>query len=123
MNNTKEQLLFYQMSKILMPEEYLRDFEVSSIKEQPNEWLIELKEKSDKVPATLQGKDVVLDGYCTPLDVMTHAFSLKRIYLRLHRRRWKEKGSDKHYSNTYDLHISGMKTTKEFGVFLKEIDR
>ena len=39
----------------------------------------------------------------------------------LRRRRWKEKGdSQQSYSNTYELHVEGMKTTKEFGAFLKE---
>ena len=32
-----------------------------------------------------------------------------------------EKGTTKHYSNEYDLHIPGMKTTREFRDFLKEI--
>ena len=45
----------------------------------------------------------------------------EKIYLRLIRRRWKEKGTTKHYSNEYNLHIPGMKTTKEFRDFLKEI--
>jgi len=52
---------------------------------------------------------------------LTHAFSLKKIYLRLYRRLWKEKGTTKGYFNTYDLYIPGMKTTKEFRDFLKEI--
>lgn len=64
---------------------------------------------------------MVLDGYNNEIDILTHAFSLKKIYLRLVRRRWKEKGTEKHYSNEYDLHISGMKTTRQFRDFLKEI--
>lgn len=121
--NIKEKEILYQLSKILIPEEYLKDFEVTSIKELPQEWVIEMREKEENIPVELQRKDVVMDGYCNPVDVLTHAISLKRIYLRLYRRRWKERGNKKHYSNSYDTHIPGMKTTKSFGVFLKANNR
>ena len=107
--------------KIFIPEEYLVDFEVNHIENKPHEWIIELLEKEDRIPKALAGKEVVLDGYNNEIDILTHAFSLKKIYLRLIRRKWKEKGTTKHYSNAYDLHIPGMKTTKEFRDFLKEI--
>ena len=107
--------------KILIPEEYLADFEVNHIENKPQEWVIELVEKEEKIPKELQGKAVVLDGYCNEIDILTHAFSLKKIYLRLIRRRWKQKGGIKGYVNEYNLHIPGMKTTREFRDFLKEI--
>lgn len=107
--------------KILIPEEYLEDFEVNHIENKAQEWVIELVEKEDRIPEGLRGKEAVLDGYCNEIDILTHAFSLKKIYLRLVRRRWKEKGDTKGYSNEYNLHIPGMKTTREFRDFLKEI--
>jgi hypothetical protein len=115
-NNLEEEVL-----KILIPEEYLNDFEVNSVENKPEEWVIELVEKVDRIPSGLAGKDAVLDGYCNEVDILTHAFSLKKIYLRMYRRKWKERGDTKHYFNTYNLYISGMKTTKEFRDFLKEI--
>jgi len=114
------QELFNQMSRILVPEIYLRDFEVSNIQELPSEWQIELTEKESKIPKDLIGKDVVLDGYCSSVDVLTHAFSLKKIYLRFRRRRWKERGTSVHYQNQYDLHLAGAKITPTMGAFLKE---
>lgn len=110
-----------EVLKILIPEEYLKDFEPNSVENKPTEWVIELIEKEDRIPQALAGKEAVLDGYNNEIDILTHAFSLKKIYLRLIRRRWKEKGTTKHYSNEYNLHIPGMKTTKEFRDFLKEI--
>lgn len=110
-----------EVLKILIPEEYLKDFEPNSVENKPAEWVIELVEKADRIPPALIGKEAVLDGYNNEIDILTHAFSLKKIYLRLIRRRWKEKGTSKHYSNEYDLHIPGMKTTREFRDFLKEI--
>lgn len=110
-----------EVYKVLIPEEYLKDFDVNHVENKPAEWIIELVEKEDRVPPALSGKEAVLDGYNNEIDILTHAFSLKKIYLRLIRRRWKEKGTSKNYSNEYNLHIPGMKTTKEFRDFLKEI--
>jgi hypothetical protein len=121
MPHPRQMNLSEQAYRIFIPQEYLNDFEVNHIDEQPEEWLIELVEKENRIPQELRGKEAVLDGYCNSIDILTHAFSLKKIYLRLIRRRWKEKGGTKGYSNEYDLHIPGMKTTKEFGDFLKEI--
>lgn len=121
MPHPRQSNLAEESYKIFVPEEYLVDFEVNHIENKPQEWVIELVEKEGRIPALLAGKEAVLDGYNNEIDILTHAFSLKKIYLRLIRRRWKEKGTSKHYSNEYNLHIPGMKTTKEFRDFLKEI--
>ena len=121
MPHPRQSNLAEESYKIFVPEEYLVDFEVNHIENKPQEWVIELVVKEERVPKALAGTEVVLDGYNNEIDILTHAFSLKKIYLRLIRRRWKEKGTSKHYSNEYNLHIPGMKTTKEFRDFLKEI--
>ena len=121
--NPSQENLFSSLASILIPKEYLEDFDVINVEEKPSEWVIVLREKEQRVPPSLSGKAVVLNGYCNPISIMTHAFSLKKIYLQFYRRRWKESGKDADYSNTYDLHLPGMKTTKEFGAFLKEISR
>jgi hypothetical protein len=121
MPHARQSNIAEEVYKVLIPSEYLADFEVNHIENKPQEWVIELVEKEDRIPLALAGKEVVLDGYNNEIDILTHAFSLKKIYLRLIRRRWKEKGTTQHYSNEYNLHIPGMKTTKEFRDFLKEI--
>jgi len=121
--NTSQENLFSSLASILIPKEYLENFDVNNVEEKPSEWVIVLREKEPRVPPALLGKAVVLNGYCNPISIMTHAFSLKKIYLQFYRRRWKESGEDTDYSNTYNLHLPGMKTTKEFGAFLKEISR
>ena len=121
MPSTKQTDIYDSVLKILIPEEYLKDFEPNSVENKPTEWVIELVEKADRIPPALAGKDAVLDGYNNEIEILTHAFSLKKIYLRLIRRRWKERGGAQGYSNEYNLHIPGMKTTREFRDFLKEI--
>lgn len=121
MPHKKQTSLMDNLSRILIPSEYLDDFEINYVEERKDEWTIELIEKETRVPAVLHGKQTVLDGYCNVVEILTHAFSLKRITLKIYRRRWKEPGSETHYSNTYNLHPDGMKTTKEFATFLKGI--
>jgi len=107
--------------RVLIPESYLSYFEFVKVNNKPSCWEIELEEKTSLIPQFLQEKSAVLDGYCNPISIVSHAFSLKTIYLVVKRRRWKEPNSDKHYSNTYDLHPESAKITKEFAAFLKEI--
>lgn len=121
MPHARQTNLAEESYKIFIPEEYLADFEVNHIENNADEWIIELVEKEDRIPEALKGKETVFDGYCNSIDILTHAFSLKKIYLRVIRRRWKEKGSTRGYCNEYDLTIPGMKTTREFRDFLKEI--
>lgn len=116
--------LFSSMSKMIVPEFILKDFEVSDIRDYKNEWVVDLEEKQDRIPEDLcQYQDVVCDGFCHPIYILSHSFSLKPVYLRVFRRRWKRSNTDKHYSNTYDLTIKGLKMVPELGIFLKEEDR
>ena len=67
-------------------------------------------------------RDVVLDGFCNPLELLHFAIKGKPLYLKLYRRRWKSSCSDQHYSNRYDFHLKGVKATHEFASFLKGED-
>jgi hypothetical protein len=112
-----------KIAQVLVPKEILEDFVVVDVRELNNEWIIELEEKEDRIPVNLQGKDVVLDGFYDSIDLISGVMMEQIIYVRIRRRRWKERGSKKHEHNQYDHHLEGMKTTKRFAAFLKEVDR
>lgn len=118
--NTNE--VFRSLLALHVPESYLDYFDLYEVKNKSTCWELVLKEKVDLVPAALQGVDVVLDGFCNELHVLSHSFSLKKIFLVIHRRRWKPKGGGKHQSNQYDFHAQGAKMTQEFVDFLKAVD-
>jgi hypothetical protein len=116
--------LYEQISRMLVPENILQDFDITDTRELKEYWLIELHEKADRIPKELgQEKDIVFDGYTDPKEMLSHSYVLKPVYLKLYRRRWKKTNTDKHYSNTYDLTLKGVKMVPELGFFLKEEDR
>lgn len=115
-----EQLFSTAMS-MLVPSYILENFEMWDALESKDRWVIEMREKEGRIPEDLRDyQDVVFDGYCNPLEMLSHSFVCKPIYLRLFRRRYKRAGTDKHYSNEYDLTLKGVKMVPELGFFLKD---
>jgi len=116
--------MYETVSRMLVPEHILKDFEIYDAKESKSRWVIEMYEKEDRIPSALQSySDVVLDGYCAPIDMLSHSFVCKPIYLRLYRRKYKRSNQNEHFSNTYDLTLKGLRMVPELGIFLKEEDR
>ncbi len=85
MSNKKKQPakdISFELSRMMIPRDFLEYFEVFEIKELHSEWHMVLHEKESLVPDKLKDKpDVVLDGYCNPMTLQSHCFSLKPIYL------------------------------------------
>jgi hypothetical protein len=112
-----------KLAQVLVPAEILEDFNVVDVHKHKEEWLLVLEEKTDRIPICLQGQDVVLDGFYDSIDLVSGVLMDQVIYLRIRRRRWKLRGDTKHFHNQYDHQFKGMKTTKRFATFLKEVDR
>jgi len=112
--------------KLLVPDYILSHFEYEYWEEVSGVIRIHLVEKKDPnhYPKELIGKgERSLDGYMNPLELQTFPTQAKEVFLLLKRRRWKLKGGNKSYYNSYSFYQEGMKATKEFGAFLKEIGR
>jgi len=118
----KEDDLYRSLLALHVPASYLDYFNLAAVRNKPDCWELILEEKEDLIPVELSNKESVLDGFCNDLSVLSHSFSLKKIYLIIRRRRWKPKGGGKHYSNRYNFHSQGAKLTQEFVDFLKGID-
>jgi hypothetical protein len=113
--------LYLALVDLVAPEEISKYFVMVSIVEKKSSITITFEEKGHLVPKELKGRDVVLDGFVNPIELQTFPLKDKQVFLSIKRRRWKERGkSGSSYSNTYDLYRKGMKTTREFGNFLKE---
>ena len=115
--------LFSKVSTMLVPEHILAHFEIWDAQELKTRWVIEMREKEGFIPKDLSGcDDVVFDGFCNPLEAISHSFVCKPVYLRLFRRRYKRSSSDIHFSNEYDVTLKGVRMVPEMGFFLKETD-
>jgi len=114
-------VLFSTAMTMLVPSHILEYFEMWDAQESRERWVIEMREKEGFIPKDLSVySDIVFDGYCTPVEILSHSFVCKPIYLRLYRRRYKRSGSDKHYCNEYDVSLKGVKMVPELGFFLKD---
>lgn len=115
--------LLETISAMLVPPSILEHFEIYGARETATCWEIELRERGGLIPRELQGYgDVVADGYCNPLEKLSHSFICKPVYLKVYRRRYRRSGQEGHYSNSYDLTLKGVKMVPELGLFLKEED-
>src|SRR5208283_1933338 len=119
MKMDKEQLRIEQILRMLVPDNLVECFDIKQIKENKEDWVMELEEKEQLVPKELQGKEAELNEFCNPIEIQSFPVKGKAFYIKIIRRKWKEKGKETGYSNEYDLHYKGMKATKEFGDFLK----
>ena len=117
----EEKALYQELLKLIVPKEITDNIDLIEIVERTNMITLSFEELTSRIPKALSGKEVVLDGYLNQLELQTFPLKDKTVYIALRRRRWKEKGDNtQSFSNTYELHVEGMKTTKEFGAFLKE---
>ena len=111
------------VEKLLLKERFQKFFSVTELREKDNEWIMTATEKKELIPKELEWKDTVLNWYKEEVEVIDFPFAWKSMYIHFIRRRWRERGWTKSYFNEYDLHPEWMKATKEFGDFLKELNR
>lgn len=114
--------LLKDILSIHVPREYLDFFDLEKVINKQECWELVMVERADLIASALENREFVLDGYCNPISVLTQSFSMKKIFLVVKRRRWKGKGTDIHFSNSYELHEKGIKMTKDFAAFLKAIN-
>jgi hypothetical protein len=116
-----EATVVVELVKLVAPGSISDHFELKAIDEKTSSITLYFDEKADRIPESLMGKEAVLDGFMNPVELQTFPLKDKAVYLCVRRRRWKEKGTQgSGHSNHYELYRPGMKTTIEFGDFLKE---
>ena len=120
--------------ELFAPKEILQDFNFENLVEESGVYRIYMveKEDADHIPAELKKEvngdlsNIVLDGYTNYFELQTFPAMGKEVFLYLKRRRWKikqeQRQEQKSYTNSYSYNEKGMKATKAFGDFLKEID-
>lgn len=108
-----------QVLALIVPLEILECFELIGISESTQSIELQLHERKELIPASLKDQDVVLDGFCNPIELHSFPLKGKATFIKLFRRRWKRRGTPHHESNSYDFAEAGTKATRMFGAFLK----
>lgn len=119
---TSEDLLKELLAGIIA-RDWIEKFELKEVKEKNKEFSILLVEKEELVPKEIKKRDWVLNGYCRTVELLSFPLKGKATYIKIKKRRWKIRGESKCYTNSYDLYFNGVKATKEFALFLKELSR
>jgi len=107
--------------KYLLPEELLKYFELTHIKELVDGSLCLYLDERNALPAEHKDKQLVSNGFDDPATIQDFPLRQKRVYLVVRRRKWQDKITGRVYSKTWDLTASGTSYSKEFAAFLKEL--
>jgi len=112
--------LAQSLLSFLAPEEITSNFTLVSISETTDSLVLEFEEHCDLVPIDLEGSSYKLNGFMNKLELHTFPQKGKACYLQIKRRRWVNIATNQSHCNAYSFHQDGMKTTDEFGLFLKK---
>ncbi|MCP3923093.1 MAG: transposase [Desulfobacterales bacterium] len=105
----------------IAPDVIIKNFELVSIHESSDCFTLSFEEFPSLTPSELRGCDVKQDGFRNKIELHTFPQKGKSCYLQIRRRKWTDKLTGNTFSNHYDFHKDGMKTTNELGEFLKKI--
>ena len=116
----ESQDIIKSLLEVFFPKEIMLHFEITKVEDKSGYIRVRFEELPELVPTTMDmSQEIVLDGFCNPIELQSFPLKGKPVYLHLYRRRWKYKGGKSHYSNSYDFNPNGVKATKEFASFLK----
>jgi len=107
--------------ELLLSKAYRKLFTVKNLEEKSESWELLVIENESNIPESLEGNEAVLNGYCNDVEIIDFPFRGKVMYITFRRRKWKESNEVHSVSNSYHFHKKGMKTTDEFGDFLKSL--
>ena len=109
------------ISSMPVPSHVLEHFEIWDAHGYKECRVIEMRKKECVIPSALSAyDDVVFEGYCNPIETLSHSFVCKPVCLRLFRRRYKRSNRDEHHSNEYGVTLKDVKMVPELGVFKED---
>lgn len=113
-----------EIAKMLLsfiaPEVVIENFELVSINENKDCFILEFEEYSKLIPPSLKGQESKQNGFMNKLELHTFPQKGKSCCLHIKRRRWEGISTGTSHFNSYDFHKAGMKATNELGEYLKK---
>lgn len=106
----------------VLPEGILEHFDLKEIKDTGVVLEVYLTEKHS-VPLEFAGKSVESKGFYPVREIRNFPLREKKVFLKVRRRRWRDKATKLELKRNWDLIAKGTKYTQDFANFLKEFDR
>ncbi len=105
----------------ILPKEILNYFELVKVEEEveDNKMYFYLDEKFVK-PKEHSDKHLVSKGFYDYVEIQDFPLRERALVLRVRRRKWLDKETNKVYAKKLELTANGTSYTKEFAAFLKE---
>ena len=104
-----------------LPTDILERFDITDTQEQDGNLLVFLQERS--LPPDIEGMQVESKGFYPEKTIQDYPVRGRPAYLKVKRRRWRDIKTNVEIPQPWDGVASGTTYTKEFGSFLKEMDR
>jgi hypothetical protein len=115
----------YKLLQELFPREIIDYFEITgftilcSIEIKQEYWLIDFEEKSE-VPIGYNVKEYESKGFMESSLIQDFPIRGKGVYLRIKKRRWRNKNTKEIIKRDFSFIADGSKFTKELSDFLKD---
>jgi hypothetical protein len=112
-----------QIVKFILPSGITEYFDIKSVQAiSTNKLVIELDEKNI-IPEGLNKDQVESKGFLRACELEDFPVRDKQLSLKIRRRIWRDKKTGETFTRDWDLTVNGTKYSKEFGAFLKALDR
>jgi len=105
----------------ILPQEILEYFDVTKITTDEKDKLVIWLDEKNQLPEQLPKAEYESKGFTAASKIQDFPIRGRAVILRVRRRKWIHKPTNKIYLNTWKLATEGTKYTKEFGAFLKEL--
>lgn len=115
----------YAFLQCFLPKELREDFQITKItytEEKMSLRVEELKPPPQNIELK-KGEKIISKGFCKPIELRDFPIRDRETWINVYRRKWKIPEREGVITRELDLHYPGMKTTKGFADFLKEVDR
>lgn len=111
-----------KLIEMILPSGITEYFDLTDINTSGDEVILVLEERNN-IPEELKNREIESQGFLPIIEIQDFPLRERAVYIRIRRRRWRDKNTGESFSRERELTAKGTKYTKEFGVFLKEMDR
>ena len=118
--NSAPAIDYKDVLSLFLPKGILDYFDITEASNMGEYYMLCLVER-DIIPAEYLDLPLVSMGFHAPVTMTDFPVRDHTMYLRVTRRRWRDKVTGKSYSRNWSLVAADTRITAEFGAFLKEL--